>query len=147
MAKQKILKELARKCKWKDVQKAILYWYPDQKRQIEAYKPVFEKIKKATFKKTKKTEYITIVLTRYEDDEWYHAATNLYSLSFRDWKEIANLKIGKQTLSSMRTVDIVAHLLWEITYLGFTKKERKVSRDEVFGKLKNIYEKLQNENQ
>ena len=125
----KKLKELAKQTKWKEVKKTLLFYYPDQKKSIEEYKKVFEKVQQMPDLKTKKGEYIDIIrLTdSFEKEmEYYNVAirqdkiTDRYAMDFTPWKIIANLPVKRNNLL---TASIVSQCLWEMTFHGFHEKE------------------------
>lgn len=47
----------------------------------------------------------------------------LYSFDFVPWKDIIDLEILKT--AKLSTVDCLAHILWEITFWGFSEEEIK----------------------
>ena len=120
------IKELAKKCKWKDVKRHLVFIYPEQRQNIKRYKEIFEEVKNAKDIKVDKKEYIDIkrCFDIYDNEitEWYGIATNKYSLSFRKWEDLANLKVRQNNLLN---AEIMAYFLWEITYSSFDEKTIK----------------------
>ena len=122
---------------WKDIKRAVKYYYPDDKND---YEPVFEYLK--TVRKRKQQdpkEQIEISSHNYDCFRWaddptmwsqcYHIATNRYSMSFRKWSKLCNIKISKNTLESYTLTDILAHFIWEITFYGDEKEMEKTGKE------------------
>jgi hypothetical protein len=45
-----------------------------------------------------------------------------YAIEFTRWEQTANYKISTTTLKNYRPDEIVAHYLWEITFIGYTQE-------------------------
>jgi len=126
--------DILKNTKWKDVKRSLLYYYPDQIKNITAYEKAYNKIKKFKEIEVKdKKEYIIIRLVEDEYEEWYDICTNKYAFSFRPWIDLVNLKIKK---CNLREDDIIAHFIWEITYYGFTEKKIEKEAINIFSKVK-----------
>jgi len=126
------IREIIQRVKFSDVEKAIKYYYPLDKNK---YKPVFNCLKNVKNKKHKDSkEIIEIVIggRLYAEADWgefYVVHTNKYSLSFRKWAEVANITISEKTLDSFKYAEIVAHVIWEITYYGTEKDAQKIAKE------------------
>jgi hypothetical protein len=125
-------RDLAKTEKWKDVKKTFRRYYPRESRNIEYYGKVLEKLDRFRRKKpTGKKEYLEItavgrsILT---DVPYYKACGSKYSLSFRKWSDIANMPISEGTLRHVTPADILAHLIWEITFFGSEVKASKEAK-------------------
>jgi hypothetical protein len=127
--------DLANLVKWKKVKRAIKYFYPTDKNDYEALFYEIQKYPKLTLKD--KNERIVLHSTfnsimesdkELADNIFYSIATNKYSLSFRFWKEVANIPIEKETLQRYVLEDILAHFIWEITYYGTENQMQKKSK-------------------
>ena len=131
------LKQLAQKTKWGDVRRYLQFYYPEQKKSLPRYKEIFAEIQEMKDKKTDPKEYIDIkrIFDKFEKEnsensgEYYDIATNKYSLSFRPWIDVINLKVRQNNLFNAQ---IMAHFLWEITYSGFYEKDVQKKGDELF---------------
>lgn len=124
---------------WKNVKRAIKYFYPSDKND---YSKLFEHLKTVKSEKHKnKKEFITIGAINFwpegngkfrieeEDSRGYSIATNLYSMSFRKWSELLNIPIEPETLDKFLLEDIVAHFIWEITYYGLEEDSTKKGQE------------------
>lgn len=76
-----------------------------------------------------------------ENDEQYVDVSLLdikskteYSISYTDWSDLIDLPIccSDQKLS---LIDIVAHVLWELTFHGYTRKDVLVAREELMNTI------------
>jgi hypothetical protein len=145
-----IIKEL----KWKDVKRAIKYFYPDDKNNYESLFYDLQKYKKQPAKRN--DEVITIECNKINDftisekmsikdmmeqEDFYSIQTNKYSMSFRSWRELINLPVSIDTLNHYRFVDIICHFIWEITYYG-NEKEMKKTGKEISKTVKTIKKQL-----
>lgn len=129
---------------WKDVKRAIKYYYPDDKND---YQPVFESLKT---RKTKKITDFKLVIETF--GMFYYDLCDVndcgYGISFRKkgekyrtsvsfapWGDVINTPIDSETLEHHTPVDIVAHVLWEITFYG-NEKDMEKARKEIFSSAK-----------
>jgi hypothetical protein len=134
--------DLAKLVKWEDVKRAIKYFYPDDKNN---YEDVFNKIRNYKPVKINKREFLKIWTWHIVknnpildiEDVYYDVCTNKYSLSFRDWNEVASLQIEKSTLEHLIPVDIIAHIIWEITFYG-DEEQMKNTQKEILDDIREI---------
>jgi hypothetical protein len=115
-------RELANIIDWSYVQKSLKYYYGGNWSKSEE---VFNLIKKTRKQKLKHNEKLTIKIGGFrneEDDEFYNTSTDKYSLSFRKWSEIVNIPISQETLSHFKYQEILAHLIYEMTWYGTEKQ-------------------------
>lgn len=133
------IRDIVPHLKWKDVKRAIKYFYPTDKND---YEPVFEQLK--IFRKRKHKdlkEFIEVysnfdinnVLTSNTIEEKYNEvcygmATNKYAMDFRGWRGLANIPISEETLKHYTPIEIVAHFIWEITFYGDEKGTAKAGK-------------------
>ncbi|MCK4686603.1 MAG: hypothetical protein KAT66_00575 [Candidatus Lokiarchaeota archaeon] len=141
MRKERVItiREIAKGLEWKDVKRSIKYYYPKDRNDYES---LFEAIKKYRKRKSKYSKEV-IEIDVYNqanvdkihsieadiEESYYYIGTNLYSMSFRLWRELANIPISKETLEHYLYKEILAHFIWEITFWGTEKKSRKIAKD------------------
>ena len=114
---------------WKQVKRALEYHYP---KDTNDYKKLYSQLKKyPRIKQRNKGEYIQIRANQFYDteDRWISIHTNKYSMSFRPWKELANVPIEKETLERILVEEIVAHFIWEITFYGSESEMNKTYKE------------------
>ena len=134
MKKQQLtIRDIVRLVKYKDIKRAIKYYYPKDRSD---YLPVLVKLSKVRKAEPKyKKEFLTINSFKdYEtledrNSDYYDIATNLYALSFRKWSELANIFISEDTLEHYTLEDIIAHFIWEITYYGDEAQAKKKAKE------------------
>jgi len=92
-----------------------------------------------------------VYITEKEDDNekfidvcWYNEAEDkLYAIDFVDWEELIDSEIYKAV--PMNDTTAAAHILWEITFYGFsasTVKEEAVKLQELTERIESGEEKL-----
>ena len=124
--------DLARAVEWKDVKRAIKYYYPNDKNN---YEKLFEEIKKYRKRKQHNKEFITVSVCEMvnmleeAEDNCYSIQTNKFSLSFRSWKVLARMSIAQDTLDHYLYKDILAHFIWEITFYGNEEKMNETAKE------------------
>ena len=63
-----------------------------------------------------------------DNEQYFHISTNKYSLSFRDWSELLNLRISKVTDEHYTDAVIIANFIWEITWHGDEKESKRMGK-------------------
>lgn len=131
----------------------LLQLYPDQNRNEEGYFIALKELRE--LKPIENTEYMSLVVERDNDEdnkEFYSVYGKkpddpddemTYSLAFTPWDSVLGYEIDDGTLVRWPYVDIVAHILWEITYYGFTQSDHAKLRT----RLEDIVEDIENGNQ
>ena len=72
---------------------------------------------------------------QYVDVSLYDASINTeYSISFTDWCSLIDLEI-RCIDQKMPLTDIVAHVLWELTFHGYTRKDILTAREELMNTI------------
>lgn len=135
--------DIARVVDFKDVKRAIKYYYPTDKNNYES---VFEKLKNVKKRKhLDENEFLQLNITDincgyFNDNDvkkllkklkdfGYSIHTTKYGLSFMPWSKIANIPIETETLNRYALEDIMAHLIWEITFYGNEKQTQETAKD------------------
>ncbi len=148
----------------KEVSRAIKYHYP--KIKGENMMKAFRKLKKMPISKPDESGEVLIISTCGDPNHWvdikkatvqdmiernyYDVHTRKfleetsYSLSFRPWKELINIRIDRETLDHITYPEIVAHFLWEITYYGDEAETKKVG-DEILKRGKEAMVEIEKE--
>lgn len=133
-------REILKLVKWDDVEKALKYHYPEDQND---YRPVFLQLKSKVFEKVKDNYFLVICIGRIDDefgaDESYHVSLledeETWSASFVPWKEIVNIPLSENTLRSNTYAEIVAHIIWEITFYG-NEEEMNEKKEELMDRAK-----------
>lgn len=140
------LKELINSQHWLSVELTLLKLYPDQESNIAAYKDVFEKLQQSDAE-----EYdMEIVLNEYESDtdedneggtyvdvsgrkliREENTITTSYALEFTEWKKWLGMDSAPETTKNFTELEIIAHCLYEMTFVGYDEAEIKKQFDEI----------------
>lgn len=143
------IREIAQYVRWKDVKRALHYYYPADKND---YKELFLSLPNRKEKKIGK-KFLVIEGGINTSGEWFrdygheylkdiktggefqfHGLYILkkgdkskvtYSCSFVPWDEMVNYPIYPETLRNHLLHEIMAHFLWEITFYGNEKQMEK----------------------
>lgn len=149
------LKELIDSTNWYSVELTLLETYPDTKDIIERYKDVYEKIK--LIEPEPYEMKITLTICKENNDnqimsyvhvcgkELSETKSQSYTLEFTEWKKWLGMELAKETINNFSESEIVAHCLYEMTFVAFEESEIQ----EEFNSIKNIikeYENLTDEN-
>jgi len=141
-------KDLIDKYKWDDVYSTFIQLYPDQEKNIEGYKRVFEELRTLKPVETKMCIVIEDVFDEYDKEYYAHVSGKdgtlnkksdperfkddevgnqevLYAIEFTDWAEWLAMEIEQESLSKYSELDIIGHCLWEMTFYGFTQEKIK----------------------
>lgn len=151
--------EVAKLVDWADVKKSLQYHYPHLAK-VDNYQDCLKRIVSAKKKKPKKSnERIeiyansaswggksdiessysihTIELGTDMGDEWGEKTgqPKCWSMSFRPWDDLINLKVYDGTFEHYTLTDIVAHFIYEITWYGNEKQMKKQGK-KLLGRVK-----------
>ena len=148
---------------WKGVEKAMLYYYPDQKKALKRYKEIFKEFQTKKAKTDKPLEIelslVSDVLTADIEErkipQQYvnvsgrkkrgkYAKVN-YGIEFTPWSEILAYPVSRLTQEHYTREEIVAHMLWEITFVGFSEGQVKEASDSLMECVDDIKKQLKEE--
>ena len=130
----------------------LLQLYPDEKKNILAYEQIFNELKLME----SVAGNISIVLSNENDDfdeseyvdvsgrennpnENPNELTNSLAIEFTPWNEWLGMDIDKDTLHKFTELEIIAHCLYEMTFMGF-EEEIQAEMD----KMKDIADEYKN---
>lgn len=151
--------ELIATVTWTDVRDQLLSNYPEVKGSIKKYGSVFMELKKLkpvksgmriiiqeTFREEIDESPFTEVTGRdgtlnkdlkdfkYSgksiDSDYANSETD-YALELTPWEKWLGMEIDTGTLKKYMPTQIVAHCLWEMTFLGFDQSQIRKERDEL----------------
>jgi len=136
---------------WLSVELTLLKLYPDQDENISAYKSIYAKLRK--MEPVDSAIEIVIEQVFDEKNQEYgignvygidHSSTNEISngiaLEFTKWNKWLGMKIQEMTLKEFTELEIIAHCLYEMTFVGYEESE---IQDEV-EKIKGIADEFKN---
>jgi len=131
-----MVKDIIMKHKWEEVQPLCLKHYPsDYAKSISGFENVFYDLQKkeATFSREKRILKIDFV----DDgkDSYHHTDFRKddieYGLDFLPWDEVLGMTIHKETLEKYTEAEIICHVIWEITFYGFSEEAIKAEGETI----------------
>ena len=146
------LKELINQHHWLSVQYELTRLYPDEEKQIDAYQDVYEQLKLLV----PEPSDITIRLTEITDeDESYisvdgyytdgrvdkHSGNDALALDFTSWNQWLGMPVDVRAFEEFTELEIIAHCLYEMTFVSFDQEEIKKQLDDLnntMGNYKNM---------
>lgn len=107
--------------------------YPDEEKSLEGYETVFEKLLMMASDETDMTIVIKAVKDAFDEEEYVdvsgkynHPQNEEQSFSraieFTPWKKWLGMDICKESLKNFSELEILAHCLYEMTFVGFEEK-------------------------
>ncbi|MCL4536202.1 MAG: hypothetical protein M1610_01200 [Nitrospirae bacterium] len=141
-----LLKDIVEVCSFKDVKSSLLALYPDQKKNINEYKNVFETLKQMRPRYSKEGMVIDIKRVGRGKNAYFDVsgiclekdAKQSYALEYTPWSKWLGYEVSSKVLKRMSKEEIIAHCLWEMTFMGFT--QNKIRRE--LNKLKKRVEDI-----
>lgn len=126
--------ELASRTTWEQVKRSLKFWYPTLKNP-DVYQRVFTRILKGK-KRRHPTEKLVLSFGKFWDGYNYKSKEPrypklhikkpgeelTYSCSFVPWNRIFNLPFTEESFEYNSTEDLLAHIIWEVTFYGFEKE-------------------------
>lgn len=154
-----MFKDIVRSCTFKKVKDALLELYPDQRKSIKGYKYVFNTLKIMRPRYSKEGMVIDIRKVGRGKNSYFcvsgvcilNGIRQSYALEYTPWSKWLGYEVDEKVLKKMPKEEIVAHCLWEMTFMGFTQKKirsrlsvlRRRVKDIEEGKVKTIpYEEV-----
>lgn len=124
-----ILKDLISNFSFEEVWKRLVELYPDQEKNLEGYKNSYSILKGLKPSSNKEKVSIDIMFVDNDGDQYHDISGTKpddplsYALEFSGWDEWLSFSITKETIEKYPEVDILAHCLWELTFLGYSPEE------------------------
>jgi N-acetylglutamate synthase-like GNAT family acetyltransferase len=126
-------KDLILKNSWSGIEIRLLDFYPKEKSRISAYEELFFKLQ---VMQEKESNMFIVLDKEYDSDapNGYYVGvsgiikdnpkdvpgmTPLYAIEFTPWDEWLSMEIDSNTICEFTEHDIIAHCLYEMTYIGF----------------------------
>ena len=133
------LTEIIKSYHWLSVEIILLELYPNQAKQIEEYERIFKDLQQ----KEPVESDILIVLKQHISDEdsskSYVEVSGLdlndseygLALDFTPWQKWLGMNISEETIEKFTELEIIAHCLWEMTFVDFDESEIQAKISEV----------------
>jgi hypothetical protein len=119
---------------------ASQYDYNDYDEEKLLYLSVFNKLKTIEPKASNLTLYLE---TKEPDDGCdvygYSQEENIkYAIDFVPWSEWLGMEIDEAILSTYKTHEIVAHALWEMTFISYDENEIQQEKDDACSMVEGV---------
>lgn len=134
-----ILKDIVNEVDSVDVMVALSKSYKDQEKNITGYKRVLEELKGLEPTSVLEGWYVIIqYIEPTEDINGYYSVSGvnpdedmLYAMEYEPWGNWLALKVYDNAFDDMTKAEFMAHVLWEMTWAGFSQERVKARREEI----------------
>ena len=154
-----ILKDIINKNSWSSTKTQFLKEYPQEEKNIEGYKSVYEKLCLLPLKKSDMRIVVDEIFHKDLNDEPYVDVTGKngtlqkeledfkyfneqensevansevsYALEYSPWAEWLGMEIDPDSANKYSELEIIAHCLYEMTFFGFDEESIKKQCDEL----------------
>lgn len=149
-----LFKDKVKACNFRNVKEALLRLYPDQKKNIKGYRYVFQTLRLMKPRYNKEGMIIDIRKVGRGRNAYFSVSgvcrekgiKQSFGIEYMPWSKWLGCEVNKQILKKMTKDEIVAHCLWEMTFMGFTQNKirrelnvlKRQVRDIKDGKVKTI---------
>lgn len=140
------LKDFVQDANIDDVMEAMCKYWPDQIESKDGYADVLETLKNI---KADVTNWKIRVEKVHEDGyDWLdtegyipNSKYGYYSISFDPWKHWAGMNIEQETLNTLSKNEIIAGILYDMTFHGFTEERIEEELTKINQSFKELLEK------
>jgi len=143
-----LFKDIVRTCAFRNVKESLLRLYPNQKKAINGYKHVFQTLRLIMPSYNK--EGMVIDIRRVgRGKNAYFAVSGIclekdipqsYALEYTPWSAWLGYEVAQNVLKKMSKEEIIAHCLWEMTFMGFTQNQIRRKLTALKKRIKDINE-------
>lgn len=143
-----LFKDIIRTCAFRNVKEALLKLYPDQKKAINGYKHVFQTLRLMMPRYNKEGMVIDIMRSGRGRNAYFSVSgiclekdiQQSYALEYTPWSTWLGYEVDKNVLKKMSKEEIIAHCLWEMTFMGFTQNKIRRKLNSLKKQVKDIKE-------
>lgn len=155
-------KDLITTNSWLSIEKVLLQLYPNEQKNITAYEQIFNDLQlmeavagnisivvSNEYDAFDGLEYVDVSGRDNNPQENSELLTNALAIEFTPWNEWLGMDIDKNTLQEFTELEIIAHCLYEMTFMGFEEEEIQSEMDKLKGiadEYKNMSEEEKKEN-
>lgn len=136
------LKELIDQHHWLSVKYQLTQLYPNEQIQIDAYQDVYEQLKQLIPEPSDSTIRLTEITDEDESyvsvDGYYtdgrvdeRSGNNALALDFTPWNQWVGMSVDAHTFGEFAELEIIAHCLYEMTFIAFDQEEIKEQLDDL----------------
>lgn len=133
------VRELFLSLNWEDVADALAALYPDETPRLSSYRQVFERMRSCPGKPHPENLAVRVRWVQDEDEGWHDVSGVVpgdplgRALEFCTFGEWAGFGVDPETLETYRPAEAAAHMLYEMTFCGFSDEEILAAREEILG--------------
>jgi hypothetical protein len=136
-----ILKELIEKYEWNCLEKRMEELYPRMKEDLSKFENVIKTLRK--IEEQKPEENITIIVEDFSKEvegevrTWFEVTgfdpenEYYYGISMMPWEKWLGMEINPDSIKKYSLEDLLVHILWEMTYYGFTQEEIEKMKEQL----------------
>ena len=126
-----LFRDIVRDCFFKSVKESLLRLYPEQKKNINGYKNVFETLCVMRPRYNKEGMVIDIRRVGRGKNAYFDVSglclgkdiQQSYALEYTPWSKWLGYEVSQKVFKKMPKDEIAAHCLWEMTFAGFTQSK------------------------
>lgn len=148
-----ILKTLLKQYTWLSIASILWEVYPDEKKSSEGYQEVFEKLLLMLPQDSEMAIMVTHCKDNFDGEEYVNVSgeylhpkneeeTYSHAIEFTPWQEWLGMEIHPESLDHFTELEIIAHCLYEMTFIGFEEEEIQ----EEMNRIKDISDDFKNMN-
>jgi hypothetical protein len=129
------MKKLLDKFTDEEILKRLFELYPDQKKSLKGYKITLKELRSAKPKKgNMKVTIETVPDDLAEKDEpkefvsvsgYLRGSNTRYGIGLDSLEILLGMEVTKKTFKNFTELDILAYWLWEITFYGYSSKQKE----------------------
>jgi hypothetical protein len=145
------LGEIIKSNNWLSVELTLLNLYPDQEKNLAAYRSIYEDLQHM---EPDESEIEIVIEQDYDEESEEYGVGNVYgidhastndvnngvALEFTKWNKWLGMRIHELTTTTFTELEIIAHCLYEMTFMGYEEDEIQ----EEFERIKGIAEEYKN---
>jgi GNAT superfamily N-acetyltransferase len=139
------LKDLIKKHTFLSVSYILLELYPEEKKNLHGYGEVYDRLltlpesesdmmitlRKVPDKDFAEGFYIDVSGRKVNPSNNKNDEHTTYGIEFHPWSEILGMEIEPETLRNYTELEIIAHCLYEITFISFDEEEIRKEWDNI----------------
>lgn len=138
------VQELFRAVSWKEVAPYLIENYEVRKQSLPKYKKVFEKISGCEPAPNNDRTVVCVRLIKDGDESWYDVygcepgRSESLGLEFCTFAEWAGFDVDEESMQTMLFPELVAHMLWEMTWMGFNDEDILAQKKTIAEELEEV---------
>ena len=112
--------------------------YPDQANEYNAYMNALGELHNLEVISNEWSLEVYTGVSAYEDEVYYGVSGyspdspgQSYAMEYSDWGEWLGMNVMAESIAEFGELDVAAHILWEMTYTGFSYADVKQRSDEL----------------